>query len=27
MSVFIGGSIIIIAVIFKTLEQKYSKAS
>ena len=27
LSVFIGGSIIIIAVIFKTLEQKYSKAS
>jgi drug/metabolite transporter (DMT)-like permease len=27
MSVFLGGSIIIIAVIFKTLEQKYSKTS
>ena len=27
MSVFIGGGIIIIAVIFKTLEQKYSKVS
>ena len=27
MSVFVGGSIIVIAVIFKTLEQKYSKAS
>ena len=27
MSVFIGGGIIVIAVIFKTLEQKYSKVS